>query len=79
MRDRRFRTAKGAGVGSTLGELKRLYTVDSDWGEDGPVAIVTALDLTFVLDGESYAARVKTVWVYPQPAKVRQKKCPDRR
>ncbi|MBN1893905.1 hypothetical protein JW906_05400 [bacterium] len=49
--DARFRTDKGIGPGSTLGELRKSHGVDRiGFGEGGLVAGVDALDLSFMLD-----------------------------
>ncbi len=49
--DRRFKTDEGIGVGSTLGDLRKFYTVD--WiapGEIGVFARVEELAMSFALD-----------------------------
>jgi hypothetical protein len=49
--DPRFRTAEGIGPGSTLGEIRRVYTIDGIFtGEGNTVARVEKLGMSFVLD-----------------------------
>lgn len=79
VRDRRFRTQDGFGVGSTLGDLRTTHKTDVGWGEGERIAHVPALGMTFLLDDSTSATdswRVKSVWVVPQPVQVRQKRCP---
>jgi hypothetical protein len=79
VRDRRFRTNDGFGVGSTLGDLRKIYKAEVGWGEGERVAHVAALGMTFMLDDSAGAADmwpVKAVWIVPQPEQVRQARCP---
>lgn len=79
VRDGRFRTSDGLGVGSTLGDLQKTYKAEVGWGEGTRVAHVAALGITFMLDDSAGAPDmwpVKAVWVVPQPVQVRQARCP---
>jgi hypothetical protein len=80
VRDARFRTKEGIGVGSTLGVLRRRYDVRlSD--EEGPHAWVEAQRMNFRLANGSRAdsVRVTAVWLPGEdPGVVRQKQCPER-
>jgi hypothetical protein len=80
VRDRRFRTTDGFGVGSTLGDLRKTYKAEVGWGEGVRIAHVAALGMTFMLDDSAAGAAdmwpVKAVWVVPQPVQVRQARCP---
>jgi hypothetical protein len=81
VRDRRFRTKDGFGVGSTLGDLRRAHKADVGWGEGERIAHVAALGMTFMLDdstGIEDVWPVTAVWIVPQPAQVRQARCPHR-
>jgi hypothetical protein len=80
VRDKRFRTRDGFGVGSTLGDLRKAYKVEVGRGEGAPTAHVAALGITFMLDESSGPADmwpVKEIWVVPQPVRVRQERCPQ--
>lgn len=51
VRDRRYRTRTGIGVGSTLGALRKKHRVDwIEQGEPDAVARVDALGMSFILD-----------------------------
>jgi hypothetical protein len=79
VRDSRFRTRDGFGVGSTVGELRRVYRVQASHAE-GESVFVDALKLSFVVDDDSSKdrSRVVSVWVPPDPVTVRKRRCPDR-
>lgn len=79
VRDRRFRTKDGFGVGSTLGELRKRYPTEVGWGEGERIAHVAALGMTFMLDDSAESTdlwAVRAVWIVPQPVQVRQARCP---
>ncbi len=77
--DPRFRTPEGLGVGSTLGELRRRYDVRFN-REEGHSVIVPSLKMTFAVGGVSFedSVRVTSVWLWPDPAQVRRRRCPNR-
>jgi hypothetical protein len=79
VRDSRFQTAEGVGVGSTLAEVRRHYEVMLT-EEEGPQAIAPALQMTFGLGDASFAptAKVTSVWLYGYPAAIRKARCPER-
>lgn len=62
--DRRFKTALGIGVGSTLGDLRRHYTIGTiEIGEEaGLSAWVPELEISFELDPETEINRVPMEW-----------------
>jgi hypothetical protein len=79
IRDRRFRTREGIGIGSTLNEMRRHYQVKVMPGEGSYVAFVPSLDLSFELDAirePTDLSKIKSVWVPPQPREVRKRRCP---
>jgi hypothetical protein len=80
VRDPRFRTSNGLGVGSTLGDLQRLYpgsqvgNIDRD---GGPSVVVMELGLTFrmeTLPVYASASRVLSVWVWMVPGEQDRKR-----
>ena len=79
VRDRRFRTAEGIGVGSTLAEVSQAYTVRVS-NEEGPHARVESLQMGFRLDDASFAptAKVTSIWLPGNPVAIRQARCPER-
>jgi hypothetical protein len=81
--DPRFRTKNGLGVGSTLGDLRRMYPnakvvgIDTD---DGAHVAINELGLWFELElavSFTDSTRVVTVSVLPQTASVKARRCPD--
>jgi hypothetical protein len=79
VRDQRFRTAEGIGVGSTLAEVSNAYSVAVSL-EEGPHAWAESIQMTFRLDDVSLAptARVTSVWLPGNRAAIRQARCPER-
>jgi hypothetical protein len=80
VRDSRFRTADGLGVGSTGGELRSHYQFHMTEAEGAHAAVVDALKMTFALDPDQPIdrARVTSVWLWPDPEGVRKRRCPGR-
>ncbi len=76
--DSRFRTREGIGVGSTIGKLRRVYSVRFN-REEGHSVIVPSLMMTFGINGTSFAdsVRVTSVWLWFHPDSVRQHRCPN--
>src|SRR5262249_52363584 len=81
--DPRFKTPNGLGVGSTLGDLRRLYPnakvvgIDTD---DGAHVAINELGLWFELELAvtlTDRTRVATVSVLPQMGIVKARRCPD--
>jgi hypothetical protein len=72
--DPRFKTEKGIGVGSTLGDLRRTYSVDDIGGlEDSPLsAAVRELGMSFALSYSPPAEWFKThdQGLIPDSAKI---------
>jgi hypothetical protein len=85
VRDPRYRTASGLGVGSTVADIKKLYPSAriGNIGSDGfPGVVIEAIGLNFVVDGTNLTdtARITAVWVIPQPGPALRKRwCPDRK
>jgi hypothetical protein len=79
VRDPRFRTAEGIGVGSTRAEVSKAYKVTLS-REEGPHAWVEAIQMGFRVDDMSLAptARVTSVWLPGDPVAVRKARCPER-
>ncbi len=78
VRDPRFRTREGLGVGSALGELRRRYKVGG--GRYATYTFIPSLDLTFVFDGSKPTtdlSKAKSVLVPAQPKEVRRRRCPE--
>jgi len=78
IRDSRYRTSEGLGVGSTLGELRRYFKLDGPFeeAEDGSLSAITP-GVTFALDHSEEPTdntKVKAVWVYPDEEEI-QKHC----
>jgi hypothetical protein len=80
VRDSRFRTTDGFGVGSTAGDLRRTYSFDVSEEEGAHAAIVKVLQMSFSLtrQGPIDEQRVTSVWIWPNPERVRKKRCPGR-
>jgi len=83
--DPRFRTKTGLGVGSTLGDVKRTYPaakVTAIGTDPGPSVVIEEIGLTFKMDPAERSftdrSRVKSVWVIPDPERVRARRCPGR-
>jgi hypothetical protein len=79
VRDSRFQTAEGVGVGSTLAEVQRHYQVTPTLAE-GPTVVASTEQMTFGLNDASFAptAKVTSVWLYGDPSAIRQARCPER-
>ena len=80
VRDPRFRTADGLGIGSSLADIRKVYSPEIGIAEGQRIAHVPELGLTFALDdspASSDSWRVTHVWVVPQPALVRQARCSE--
>lgn len=78
--DPRFRTAQGVGVGSTLGQLRRQYSLRLS-EEEGPHAWVESIRTNFGLEDGSGRddVRVRSVWLPgPGPDVIRRERCPTR-
>ena len=80
VRDSRFRTKDGFGVGSTAGDLRRAYPFEISEEEGAHAAVVKALQMSFSLtrEGPVDQQRVTAVWIWPDPNAVRKKRCPGR-
>lgn len=79
VRDPRFRTAEGIGVGSTLGDLSEAYPTKTS-EEEGPHAWVESIRMNFGLEDASFAptAKVTSIWIPGDPVAIRTARCPER-
>jgi hypothetical protein len=78
--DPRFRTREGLGVGSTLGEVRRHYTLQVVQGEGAFAAVVPSANLAFMLDAVDKprdASTVNSVLVTMSPQEVQKRRCPE--
>ncbi len=80
VRDPRFRTPEGLGVGSTIAELREAYAIRLSL-EEGPSAIVESERMSFALDSGQFVddTRTTAVWIWPDPVRIREERCPGRR
>ena len=76
--DQRFRTEEGVGVGSMIRDLRRVYEVQLN-REEGHSVIVSSKRMTFEIAGTSFAdaVRVSSVWLWPDPGDVKERRCPS--
>jgi hypothetical protein len=79
VRDPKFRTVDNLGVGSTLGDLRRVHAIRLSH-EEGEWAIVPELKMSFGLESGRGTddVRVHKVWISPDPIGVRQRRCANR-
>jgi hypothetical protein len=80
VRDSRFRTADGFGIGSLAADLRRSHPFRITDAEGTHGAVVDDLKMTFSLtrEGPIDQQRVTAVWIWPDPEAVRAKWCPGR-
>ncbi len=80
VRDSRFRTKDGFGVGSVARDLRRAHPFQVTEEGGAYAAIVKPLQMSFSLtrQGPVDQQRVTSVWIWPDPEAVRKKRCPGR-
>jgi hypothetical protein len=79
VRDARFRTIDGLGVGSTAGELRRSYPFQVSEEEGSHAAMVKALQMSFALTRQGPVDQQRHFsLIWPDPEAVRKKRCPGR-
>jgi hypothetical protein len=79
VRDQRFRTREGLGVGSTLSELRRHYKIEGGQGRDTS-AYVPSMKLTFGFDTAENVtdlSKVTSVLFWRDGQELRKRRCPD--
>jgi hypothetical protein len=81
VRDAKYRTREGIGVGSMLGDLRRRYQKIELGSAEGAYAWVPAIRMSFKLTDDSRrdSVRVESVWIPGDPVEVRKQHCPGRR
>ena len=77
--DPRFRTRNGLGVGSTLGDVKRLYpSAEVREGESGPLVVIEELGISLTIDSaRSFpdTTPITSVWVIPVSYAEQARRC----
>jgi hypothetical protein len=78
VRDKRFRTSGGIGIGSTLGEVRRAYRTLPISGEGAQGVVADEVHMTFGIEGSlsDETSRVDGITLPSDPEWVRQKRCP---
>lgn len=78
--DRRFRTKEGLGIGSSLRDVRRLYSTQILVGEGHTAAFAKEIGISFAISSASPAdnAVVVSLSVVADPQLVRQQRCPGR-
>jgi hypothetical protein len=80
VRDPSFRTADGLGVGSPAADLYRRYPFRIGREEGSYAAPIEPLRMSFSLTRDEPVERavVTSIWIWPDPAQVRARRCPAR-